>query len=74
MTGPKKNEATIVVGLRWDITDLEGIRASLSAMAGVTSVELNYLTCKVTVQYDGTETTLAEVNRILSTKSRRPLE
>jgi copper chaperone CopZ len=57
-----KEGSTHQVGIRHgEDVDIEGVKAAISGIGGVSHVELNYMTRKFTVIYDGTQQTLEQI-------------
>jgi hypothetical protein len=54
----KGNRGTYVVGIRDGSVDIQSLKALVSRIEGVSSVEPNYLTHKLTISYDGENKTL----------------
>jgi hypothetical protein len=60
-----KGRGIYVVGIRRGDVDIERTRREILRVKGVSGVKFNYLTRKLTVNHDGSQTTLDTVKGVL---------
>jgi len=68
MSGEAKG--IFVVGIRDGGVDVEGLKRRISGIRGVSDVEFNYLTRKLTITYDGSDHVLDLINSNLDGVTR----
>jgi hypothetical protein len=56
-----RSNGIIVVGLRQDDTDIEDLKDQIASIPGVSGVDFNYLTFKLTVAHDGEAKTISRI-------------
>jgi copper chaperone CopZ len=60
-----KGRGIYVVGIRQENVGIEALTQKILRMDGVSEVEFNYLTRKLTVNHDGSQETVDAINRVL---------
>ena len=61
----------ISLGSEYDATRAAALKAAMVEVAGVTDVEFNYTTNKITVRFDPNRTDLKELTRLVVLEKKR---